>query len=702
MKISPEWLRDFVEFKSDERQLARELTMCGIAVEGITGEGRDTLYEVEFTTNRPDAMNHYGVAREISAIKDADLKPLKPKLARVVPAEPPAARVVIEDAEGCARYTARVIRNVTVGASPEHIVKRLESVEQRSINNAADATNYALWEIGHPTHVFDLDLLDGATIIVRRARDGETLKTLDGVERKLTSEDLVIADAKKPVALAGVMGGEDSKVTERTKNILVESAWFDPVTIRKMAKRHGMHTDASHRFERGADWGITPTAAARVCELILESAGGEVVGDAIDAVARTIERPTVQLRRSEVLRHLGKDIAETEVARILRRLGFKLTPGRTTVSTKATPPTAGIGGAHAAVAEEPAEYAVEIPTWRLDVEREIDLIEEIARIHGYDNFENTLPAFAGAVIELPDAAKAEKIRTALLSLGYNEAMSPTFVARTDAERFSNVQPVEIANPLSEEAAFMRTSLLPNMLDMLARNLNYGTQNVRLFDSGNVYEKVGERTEEHQRLVIGATGTAQRASVHEPTRAYGFFDLKGDLETVLGAFEYRSLYFDVNTSEYFHPGRSARVVMDGATLAQFGQIHPDAAAQRKLKQEVYVAEVLLDRLYGHKLREPKYRPVPRFPAVDRDFSFIFGNEVTFAAIQEAVGRLPIPEMRALYPVETFRGGTIPSGKYSLLLRAEFQSTERTLRDEEVAQWAKQVIAVLEKLGGTQRA
>ena len=290
MRILPAWLREFVDIKADDRQLAEDLTSAGIAVETVVEEHGATVYEMDLTTNRVDAMNHYGVAREAAAIYGVELKPFEPKLPGKCrsldsggkDAPPPVGMtnggfpIVIEDAEGCARYTARIIRGVKIGPSPEHIAKRLELLGSRAINNAADATNYAINELGHPTHAFDLDLLAGGTIIVRRARDGEVLKTLDGVDRKLSTDDLVIADAEKPVALAGVMGGFDSMITEKTKNVLIESAWFDPATVRSMAKRHGMHTDASHRFERGADWGITPVACDRVAELILETAGGEL------------------------------------------------------------------------------------------------------------------------------------------------------------------------------------------------------------------------------------------------------------------------------------------------------------------------------------------------------------------------------------------------------------------------------------------
>ena len=677
MKISPHWLRDFVDLTVDYRRLADELTLAGVAVEGITGEGESTVFEMEITTNRPDAMNHYGVAREASALYDLPLKPIEPKLpAGRTKDDPGKSEVTIEiqEPELCARFTGREIRGTQIKASPEKIASRLALIDQRPISNAVDATNYVLWESGKPTHVFDLDLLEGRRLVIRRARAGETLKTLDGVDRKLTTDDLVVADAVKPVALAGVMGGYDTMITEKSRNILIESAWFDPVSVRLTARRQGMHTDASHRFERGADWAATPLACRRVAELILETGGGQLEGGLIDAIGRQIERPCICLRPSEVRRILGQEIAEQEVARILRRLGFEVSGDK-----------------------------VAVPTWRLDVEREIDLIEEIARIYGYNRFPNTLPAFAGAVIEPPDAAKDTALHTALLALGYNQVVSLSFVSAAEAQQFSSATPAALENPISEEAAVMRTSLVPSMVNMLAYNLNRGVNDVRLFEAANVYELVGTKTEERKQIAIGVTGQAIAADVHQPGRAYSFFDLKGDVETLLGKFQHQSIYFDdSNRPDYYHPYRYARAVLDGSMVARLGQLHPEVAAPRKLKQDVYLAEIYLDRLYRHGLRPVRYRPISRYPAVDRDFSFLFNNAITFERIRAAIDALHIGELQSFEPIEIFRGGAVPAGQYSVLLRAEFQSVERTLRDDEVALWAERIIATLKTLGGTQRA
>jgi phenylalanyl-tRNA synthetase beta chain len=689
MKISPHWLRDFVDLPVDYTRLADELTLAGIAVEGISGEGDNTVFEMEITTNRPDAMNHYGVAREASALYDLPLKLIEPKL-------PPSqgksdVTIDIQEAELCPRFTAREIRGVTIRPSPARIASRLQLLDQRPISNAVDATNYVLWESGKPTHVFDLDLLEGRRLVIRRARAGETLKTLDGVERKLSTEDLVVADAKKPVGLAGVMGGFDTMITEKTKNILIESAWWDPVTVRRMSKRHGIHTDASHRFERGADFESTIPSTNRVAELILASGGGTLVGDVIDVIARKLDLAPVELDLGEVNRILGEKLSTIEISRILTRLGFAMLAG----------------------GEE--RYLIHIPSWRLDIEREIDIIEELARLHGYDKFADTLPAYSGEVRELPDAHKDARLRSGLLALGYNETTSLTFISKDDARRFSPAPELDLANPISDEASVMRTSMVPSMLNMLAYNLNRGSDNVRLFEAGNVFEASGadsklvEKALELKRISMGATGNVDAEVVRGLApgaggRPFSFFDLKGDIESLLAPFSQWTLYYDAKTADYYQPGRSARAVLDGATVAQFGQIHPDVTAARKLRQDVFVAEIYLDRLYQHDLRQVRYEALPRFPAVERDFSFVFDDGVEFEKIHQSVIGLGIAELRSFVPAEVFRGGSIvfvTAGNYSILVRATFQSSERTLRDDEVAQWSAQIMKALEALGGARR-
>jgi len=401
-------------------------------------------------------------------------------------------------------------------------------------------------------------------------------------------------------------------------------------------------------------------------------------------IARKLDLAPVELDLREVQRILGEKLSTLEISRILTRLGFTMLPG----------------------GEE--NYLVHIPTWRLDIEREIDLIEELARLHGYDKFPNTLPAYIGAVRDLPDAQKDARLRSSLLALGYNEAVSLTFISKDDARRFSTAAELDLANPLSDEASVMRTALVPGMLNMLAYNLNRGSDNVRLFEAGNIFEASATDAMpcEMKRICLGATGSVdfeivQGLAPGASARAMSFFDLKGDVESLLAFFTQWTLQYDTQTADYYHPGRSARALLDGATVAQFGQIHPEVAAARKLKQDVFVAELYLDRLYQHDLRPVRYEALPRFPAVERDFSFVFNDSVEFEKIHRSITQLGIAELRSFVPAEIYRGEKVGAGKYSILMRAELQSSERTLRDEGVAEWAGQIVKALEGLGGSQR-
>jgi phenylalanyl-tRNA synthetase beta chain len=712
MKLSPNWIRDFIDLSVEDLRLAEDLTNVGLGVEGIEGSGADTIFEMEIGTNRPDAMNHYGVAREAAAIYDLPLKPvLNAKAtangkgtASAVPSaatkrealaaegnSAPAFPVIVEEPNLCPRFSAQLIHNTRIQPSPQKIAHRLQLLDQRPISNAVDATNYVLWEIGKPTHVYDLDLLEGGKIIVRKARKGETLKTLDGVERKLTTDDLVVCDAKKPVGLAGVMGGYDTMITDKTRNIVIESAWWDPATVRKMSRRHAIHTDASHRFERGADFESCPLSCELVAQMILASAGGELVGDVVDVVSKRMDQAPVVLHVSEVERILGGNLDAGQIFRLLKRLGFILIPE----------------------GQADAQFRVQIPSWRLDVEREIDLIEEVARLHGYDKFENTLPAYSGAVRELPHAKVDAAFRDRALALGYNEALSVTFISHADAERFGvDAKVLELENPLSEEASVMRTSLVPGMLRMLAWNLNRDVPEARLFEMGSIYQMSGTERVEPKRGCLGATAAAVRASLpakgnldvskgEQAAAVEAFRGFKGDVENLLAAFAGEVIY-ERTTAEYLHPVRSAQASVNGSVIAQFGQIHPEVATARKLRQEIFLAEFDLDAICRLGLHPVRFTPLAKYPAVERDFSFVFDDRVTFEQLKRAVEAGRSPELQEFLPVEIFRGGSIPAGKYSILLRARFQSTERTLHDEEIAGWSAKIVASLTSLGGAQRA
>ncbi len=687
MKVLTQWLREYLSgLAATDRQLADDLTLRGIAVEGVfdLGEGNGSLFEMDITTNRVDAMNHYGIAREAAIIYGLELQP--PHASLPAPQQGPAFPVAIEELKLCGRFTARVLRNITIQPSSGIVARRFSLLQQKQISNAVDASNYIMLAMGQPTHAFDLDKIEGG-IVVRRARKGERLKTLDEVDRTLDPEDLIVADEKKPLALAGVMGGWDSRITAETKNVLVEAAWFDQGSIRRSSKRHLLHTDASHRFERGADFNAVPLASALVSQVILE-AGGHQEGELVDVVipeveARTAKRASIYFSVGEVRRILGatddpEGIASATAEMILSGLGCGL--------EKAAPES----------------YSVTLPSWRLDLEREIDLIEEIARVYGYNRFQNTLPAFAGTVAELPWAEKEDTVRRALLALGWNEAISSTFCAASDAALFAP-QPnsaVAMGNPLSEEAGMLRPSLLPGMAVMLALNLNRDVETAALYEIGTAFSGSPERVDERPALAIGATGRAlDEAEVN-------FYDLKGTVEELIGKFSSRSVYFDaLLLPAWLHPGRSARVALDGATVGYFGQLHPAEAERRKLKQACFLGEIYLDRLYRQSLRQPVARELSKFQPVRRDFSLLFPDTVPYAAIENALAGLAIPELRSFAPKEILRdpkGGLTPPGHFSLLLRTFFQSDERTLREEELQDFSQKTIAAMESIGGRLRS
>ena len=692
MNILTPWLRSYLpELPVDDRQLAEDLTLRGIAVEGEFAVTGGTRYEMDITTNRVDAMNHYGVAREAATIYGVPLQPLAAAEPIVESTHGEGFPVRIEAKDLCGRFTARIIRGVTVGFSTGVIADYFAALGQKQISAPVDVTNFCWLAMGQPTHVFDLDKIEGG-IVVRRAHAGEKLLLLDGTERTLVSDDLVVADEKKALGLAGVMGGWDSRVTDETKNILVEAAWFDPAAIRASSRCHGLHTDASHRFERGADFAAAPLANNLVTRLVVEQCGGEVTGPLVDIIipeiaAKTADRAPIHLNVSEVQRHLGttldgNGISAQIVERFLTALGCNLSP-------------AGDG-----------IYEVKLPSWRLDLEREIDLVEEVARVYGYNKFADTLPSFTGTVIELAHNEQEIALRETLRALGYTEAVSSTFVSAAEAEFFGDAKAgaVAMGNPLSEEAGMLRPSLLPGMATMLALNLHRDVSEVRLFELGTVFTGSTAQVDEAAGLAIGATGAATPTSLHSTADAL-FYEVKGAIESLLAKFA-GSVSFDAQQlPSWIEPGRGARALLNGAPIAWFGELASTEAQRRKMRQLCVLAEVNAAALLASPLRQPISRDLSRFQAVQRDFSFVFPNTVQWQAIASALTGLGITEMQRATPVEIFRdpkGKAVATGHYSALVRVVFQSSERTLTDEELGTWSEGIVRALTNLGGTQRA
>jgi phenylalanyl-tRNA synthetase beta chain len=706
MNIITNWLRTYVpNIPADDYQLADDLTLRGIAVEGvhalgtgIDGSSNDHLFEMDITTNRVDAMNHYGIAREAATIYNLPLAPLLPA-GLPTPSERSAASfpVTIEAKHLCGRFTAQVLRNVMIAPSTGNIKLYFEQLSQKQISNAVDASNFVLLGMGHPTHAFDLDKLEGG-IIVRLAHKGERLKLLDGTDRILEADDLVVADEKKALALAGVMGGWDSMITADTRNILVEAAWFDQASVRRSARRHGLHTDASHRFERGADFNACPIANRLVSELILQY-GGHAEGKLIDVIvpeieARTASRAPITLSVKEVQRHLGTTLEDT--------------PGRSALTADLVHQyLTSLGCTLTATSAD--SFQVKLPSWRLDLEREIDLIEEVARVYGYNRFANTLPT-AMPVIAYPTAGKEFAVRARLLELGYSESVSSTFASQADADLFAQKGKGTIAmeNPLSEEASLLRPALVSGMLGMLAHNLNRDVREVRLFEQGQIFTGTTSEVIESPQLALGLTGVPVATALHSAADAH-FFELKGSIESLLSLFTApggaAALTFVAEAPAWLQPGRSATALLNNQPIACFGELAHAQREGRKLRQPIYLAQVELDKLYELPLKKVTARELSRFQAVERDFSFTFPDTMQWHTIAAAIHALAIPELQRLTPTEIFRdpkGKSVAAGHYALLLRCIFQSHDRTLRDDELTTWWSTIISTLTGLGGVIRA
>jgi phenylalanyl-tRNA synthetase beta chain len=686
MKIVYNWLKEFVDATAPVAELRSRLSLAGVAVDSVEESAAGPVLDAEITANRPDCLGHYGMAREVAAIYRLPVKALHPKLKEAAIKASDATRVEIETPELCGRYTARVMRGVKIQPSPDWLRQRLEAIGQNSINNVVDVTNYVMFELGQPMHAFDLDKLSERRIVVRRARAGEKIRTLDGAERALTKDMCVIADASRAVAIAGVMGGSESEIGFGSRNILLESAWFDAVTVRRTSKSLGLRTEASYRFERGADPEMAEIASRRAAELIQQLCGGEILSGVVDAYPGRSPAPSIELSRKELLRVMGADVPDRDIEEILAALGFH--PSRTDAH-RGTP------GSLLAV------WQCTQPSWRRDAARGIDLIEEVARHYGYDKFPPRLPPAKQPAHRLPHAEAQDRLRERVVALGYQEIVAIPLVdsRRDEIFRAEGVAPAVIGNPLAEDASLMRSTGIVSMLGALEWNLNHGQRNLRLFEIGKTYELRNGEPVETPVLTLGATGLGCEKTIHEAAREFGFADLKGDLDglgALAGGFGWQS-----GGPAWLAGGCAARISAGSAganaALGAAGQLARRIADQLKLRQEIFVAELMLEPLLaGIEAARAiqKFAPIPRFPAVERDFSLVLADGVKFAQVADVIRALAIPELRSIEPADLFRGGKMPAGKFSLMIRVTFQSGETTLTDARIAECSSRIVGALE--------
>ncbi len=529
MKVLYNWLKEFVDVKAPAADLRTRLSLAGVAIDSLEESVAGPVLDAEITANRPDCLGHYGIAREVAAIYRLPVKPLHPQLKESAEKVADATRVEIESPDLCGRYTARVLRNVKVQPSPDWLRQRLEAIGQNSINNVVDITNYVMFELGQPMHAFDLDKLAEHRIVVRRARPGEKIRTLDGAERTLAKDMCVIADAARAVAIAGVMGGAESEIGFSSRNILLESAWFDPISIRRTSKALGLRTEASYRFERGGDLEMAELASRRAAELIQQLGGGEILSGVVDVYPGRQPQRKLMLERKEILRVMGADVPDRDIEEILGALGFH--PVRVDANR----------GSEGSVI---AAWECQQPSWRHEVTRGIDLVEEVARHFGYDKFPPRLPPAKQPARRLPHAEALDSLRERVIALGYQEIVEiPLVDPKRDAIfRSEGISPAVIGNPLAEDASVMRSNGTVSMIGALEWNLNHSQRSLRLFEIGKAYElRDGEPVETHV-LTLGATGLTREKTIHEAAREFSFMDLKGDLDSIgalAGGFAWRS-------------------------------------------------------------------------------------------------------------------------------------------------------------------
>src|SRR3984885_4237470 len=691
MKIVYNWLKEFVDATAPAAELRSRLSLAGVAVDSVQESAAGPVFDAEITANRPDCLGHFGMAREVAAIYRLSVKALQPKLKEAAIQVSDATRVEIEAPELCGRYTARVMRGVKIQPSPDWLRQRLQAIGQNPINNVVDVTNYVMFELGQPMHAFDLDKLSERRIVVRRARPGEKIRTLDGVERALTKDMCVIADASRALAIAGVMGGSESEIGFSSRNILLESAWFDPVTVRRTSKTLGLRTEASYRFERGADPELAELASRRAAELIQQLGGGEVLSGVVDVYPGRTPAPSIELSRKELLRVMGADVPERDIEEILKALGFQ--PSRTDAH-RGTP------GSLLAV------WQCKQPSWRRDAGRGIDLIEEVARHYGYDKFPPRLPPAKQPAHRLLHAEAEDRLRERLVALGYQEivAIPLVDVRRDEIFRAEGVTPAVISNPLAEDASVMRSTGVVSMLGALEWNLNHGQRNLRLFEIGKTYQLRNGEPVETQVLTLGTTGLAREKTIHETAREFAFADLKGDLDD-LGSLA-GGLRWHSGGPVWLPGGSSARVLAGNeAVFGVAGQLGRRIADQLKLRQDIFVTELRLEPLVAGVERAratQKFSPIPRFPAVERDFSLLLSDGLKFAQVVDVIRALSIAELRIIEVADLFRGGKMPAGKFSLMIRVTFQSGETTLTDARISDFSSRIVAALEaKLGASLR-
>jgi len=640
---------------------------------------KDTLFEIGLTPNRADCLSVVGIAREVAAKLGIRVRyPLSAAAESTTKVES-VIGVTVEDAEFCPRYAARYISGCTVAPSPEWLVKRLNAIGIRSINNVVDVTNLVMMELGQPLHAFDCDRLAGKRIVVRRAGEGEQFTTLDDQQRNLTAADLVICDAERPVALAGVMGGRNSEIEVSTTAILLESACFRPAAVRKTSKRLGLHTESSHRFERGIDIGGVVRALDRAAALIVELAGGSMARGSLDLYPGKSEPSAIRFRPERANSLIGIELQREEIVDILKRLECQVSEGPDGV------------------------VAVIPPSYRIDLEREIDLIEEVARLNGFDRIPSTMP-IARVVSDLPTRHQQleKKVRDILVNHGMTEIINFSFTSPDAACKLMLSQddprrvPIKLANPLVEEQSVMRTTLLPGLLETVARNMNFRSIDLKLFEMRRVYLPVdGNIMPREPIFVVGAlTGSRSSDCWSRTSDPVDFYDAKGIVENLLETLKIVGISWMPDTPEpYFHPGKSCSILSGREHIGSVGEIHPTVQENYGLEKPVFCFELDFEKLVKLARTKLTITTPSRFPDSTRDIAMLIPEGLLFSQIIGCVNSVKSKEIENVQIFDLYRGKGIPEGYKSIAIRVRYRSYDRTLADDEICALHSKVTDVL---------
>ncbi len=671
MKISVGWLRDYVDFELSADALADVLAQRGMEIESLTAIGDDVCIDIEITPNRPDLLSHLGIAREVAAHVGSPLRIPEITLQESDQDVTDVVRVEVAAPELCPRYTARVLTDVEVGPAPDWMRRRLETIGLRPVSNIVDITNYVLMECGQPEHAFDFECLDGGVVVVRPAQLGEVLTLIDGSMVKLADEHLVIADKNYPVALAGIMGGLETEIGERTKTVLLESARFNPVSIRRSTRSTGQSSDSSYRFERGVDAPTVEWASRRAAALIQEHAGATLARGVVDANF-TDEKPrVVRLRVTRIERVLGMAVSADDAATALGDIGFGVQPD---------------GG---------DAFQVTVPSFRPDVSLEIDLIEEVARCRGYDAVPDEADMPIAAVTESKSRTVTRQAREVLIRLGCTEAMTSTFLTEglaADVSPWSEAGPVTLSNPLRADEAALRTSLLPSLLGAKRTNQDRGIEEVRLFEVGRVYlARSGEKQPDEKNCL---------AIVSDES----FRELKGAVETLLEELQLLSRV-EVEPAEFpfLAVGGAARCRVEDRAVGFLGELSEEMAERLGLRNAPQVCELDLDLLVAKAALERRFEPLPRFPTVERDLAIVVDEHVTWQQILDAVWSVEPQYLESVAFGEIYRGQQIDAGEKSVMFSLVYRAPDRTLTGDEVQGAQERVVAALaDALGAELRA